>query len=275
MTIKPMNTFHCPLDGEPLEHFDRQLKCSHGHCFDIAKRGYCNLLPAQFKRSKEPGDSKAMIEARHRFLEHGFYRLLAQSLADMSSTIESPYLLDAGCGEGYYLRQLESFKPNITWNCCGLDISKPAIDAAAKYHKNCSWMVASNANIPLPDASVDVLWCVFGFPHLEEFLRVLKPGGRLIQVDAGTNHLLELRKIIYPNIKQKPTAAMFDDHRFTNGRNEEIDFSIDLERAHLADLLLMTPHLFRANAERREQALSLEHLKCQAHMLIRELIKEP
>ena len=30
----------------------------NGHCFDIAKEGYVNLLPANKKHSDNPGDSK-------------------------------------------------------------------------------------------------------------------------------------------------------------------------------------------------------------------------
>jgi 23S rRNA (guanine745-N1)-methyltransferase len=214
-----------------------------------------------------------MVEARHRFLSAGFYHALAELLASMSAVKPEVALLDAGCGEGYYLRQLQELSPHITWQASGLDISKPAIDHAAKHHKGCCWMVASNAKIPLPDESVDVLWCVFGFPQGDEFVRVLKPGGRLIQVDAGSEHLMELREVIYPEVKIKQPPALIDHPSLSAGRRECIQEVMSLDQQNIADLMLMTPHLFKANKVGRDKALSLSRLECRTHMVLRELIK--
>lgn len=110
--------------------------------------------------------------------------------------------LDAGCGEGYYLRQLAAPGPDERpLALIGVDISKWAVLAAAKQDKRMAWVVGSNANLPLLSASVDRVLCMFGFPVYAEFARVLKPGGQLIQIDAGPAHLRELREIIYPVLK--------------------------------------------------------------------------
>ena len=94
-------------------------------------------------------------------------------------TGEQRALPDAGCGEGYYLRHIidgaEQVSTDVT--VAALDISKWAVQAAAKQDKRISWLVASNNSIPLADHSVDTLLCVFGFPVSAEFKRVLKPGG--------------------------------------------------------------------------------------------------
>src|SRR5690554_7060145 len=50
------------------------LICPNRHSFDIARQGYVNLLPVQQKRSRHPGDSKAMVVARSRFLNSGIYQ---------------------------------------------------------------------------------------------------------------------------------------------------------------------------------------------------------
>lgn len=275
MKRTPNTQLICPLDGDPLERCDAQLTCQHGHSFDIAKRGYYNLLPSQFKRSKAPGDSKEMIEARHRFLSTGFYHTLAERLASFSAVQPKVSLLDAGCGEGYYVRQLQELSPHITWQVSGLDISKPAIDHAAKHNKTYCWVVASNANMPFPDESVDVLWCIFGFPQGDEFIRVLKPGGRLIQVDAGSEHLMELREVIYPEVKVKQPPSMMNSPLLSAGRNECIQEVMTLDKQNIADLMLMTPHLFKANKQGRERALNLNTLECRSHIILRELIKTP
>ena len=57
----------CPLCRKPLVNENvSSLTCSSGHCYDLAREGYVNLLLVNRKHSQEPGDSKAMIAARAR-----------------------------------------------------------------------------------------------------------------------------------------------------------------------------------------------------------------
>jgi 23S rRNA (guanine745-N1)-methyltransferase len=79
---QPLTDFICPLDGKPLSLNERSWHCDNNHSYDVAKQGYVNLLPVQNKRSKDPGDSKAMVQARREFLEQGHYQPLAQALAN-------------------------------------------------------------------------------------------------------------------------------------------------------------------------------------------------
>jgi 23S rRNA (guanine745-N1)-methyltransferase len=46
--LSPSN-LACPLDDTPLTKTDKQLSFSNGHSLDIAKQGYVNLFPVQFK----------------------------------------------------------------------------------------------------------------------------------------------------------------------------------------------------------------------------------
>ena len=108
--IIPFPALACPLDKSPLENQGASWRCAAGHSFDIASQGYIHLLPVQNKRSRDPGDSKEMIAARRRFREAGVYQPIAQAVAEATLTglspASTPGCLDAGCGEGYYLRQL-------------------------------------------------------------------------------------------------------------------------------------------------------------------------
>ena len=268
MNVTPFLALNCPLDGTPLRRSDASWRCSVGHCFDAAAQGYTNLLPVQNKRPRDPGDSKEMVAGRRRFLESGAYQPIAAAvsqavLADLPPG--SLACLDAGCGEGYYLRQLadaaERSSEQQTLALLGLDISKWAVISAAKRDKRSNWIVGSNANLPVPTAALDRVLCMVGFPVYAEFARVLKTGGLLLQVDAGPDHLRELRETIYPTLKAERTTPTAIPDGFTPDTTESIRYSLDLVgQAQIADLLAMTPHLYRATAEGRAKAAALTAL---------------
>jgi 23S rRNA (guanine745-N1)-methyltransferase len=266
MSITPFQALACPLDGTPLRCIGSAWTCASGHSFDIASQGYTNLLPVQHKRSRDPGDSKEMVAARRRFLTAGFYHPIATTvsravLADLPADARIS-CLDAGCGEGYYLRQLAAaVGDEQTLALLGLDISKWAVLSAAKQDRRPNWVVGTNANLPVLPGTLDRVLCLFGFPVYGEFARVLKPGGLLVQVDAGPDHLRELREIIYPSLKPERPADLQTPVGFSRLPTEALRFSIDLTSAgQIADLLAMTPHLFRASAEGRAQAAALTAL---------------
>lgn len=266
MSITPFQALACPLDGTPLHCNGSAWRCASGHSFDIASQGHINLLPVQHKRSRDPGDSKEMVAARRRFLTAGFYQPIADAVSQAVLTDLPPNVkiscLDAGCGEGYYLRQLAAAPGDgQTLALLGLDISKWAVLSAAKQDRRPNWVVGSNANLPVLSGTLDRVLCLFGFPVYPEFARVLKPGGQLVQVDAGPDHLRELREIIYPSLKPERTAEMPTPAGFRRLPTETLRFSIDLtSAAQIADLLAMTPHLYRAKAEGRAAAAALTAL---------------
>jgi len=274
MSITPFQALACPLDGEPLHVAGNTWRCAAGHSFDIAKQGYVNLLPVQQKRSHDPGDSKAMVAARQRFLDAGHYQPIAEAVsnavlshAEVQAVGNPPFsCLDAGCGEGYYLRQLvDAATDTQPLSLMGLDISKWAVLAAAKQDAKqmplSSWVVGSNAHLPVQAGRMDSVMCMFGFPVYSEFMRVLKQGGMLLQVEAGPDHLRELREIIYPTLKPERPNAEKVAEGFVHHRTDSLRYPLALTGAdQIADLLAMTPHLYRASAEGRARAAALEAL---------------
>ncbi|MDP3517509.1 MAG: methyltransferase domain-containing protein [Pseudohongiella sp.] len=266
----------CPMDGLPLTRHAGCWHCPTGHSFDIARQGYINLLPVQNKRSKDPGDSKEMVLARHEFLSAGFYQPIADAVSDLVSACtpadNAVSILDAGCGEGYYLRELKKnalASNGSRLHLTGLDISKWAVMAAARQDKTSEWIVGSNANLPLLPATQDVVLCLFGFPVYAEFARVLKQNGVLIKVDAGADHLLELREVIYPSIK---IASQTPDTPpgFTLLEQRSLRYTIDItSQEQIARLLAMTPHLYRTNAEGRARAAALNELSVTVDVQIK------
>ena len=72
MKFRHSDLLRCPMDQQALREDGGRLCCDNGHSFDIARQGYVNLLGARDKRSRDPGDSKAMVSARRDFLEQRF-----------------------------------------------------------------------------------------------------------------------------------------------------------------------------------------------------------
>lgn len=249
----------CPFDHEPLLEHPGSLRCLNGHSFDIAREGYVNLLPVQYKKTKDPGDSKLMVQARHAFLSAGFYDPIAEALnricLDLSKSRDEPlHILDAGCGEGFYLRRLGHALQNLgkKSELIGLDISKPAIQKAAKTDRSIAWLVASGKQPPLAPQSLHLILCLFGFCFYEDFAALLKPGGYLVRIDAGPEHLIELRERIYPELKPAKVFDYSEAERAGMQRiaDQSVSFKLPkLNEEALFQLLAMTPHLYRANKE--------------------------
>ncbi len=280
MTITPFEALACPMDGNPLQRSGSTWRCDAGHSFDIARQGYVHLLPVQNKRSRDPGDSREMVAARARFLNAGYYQPVAEAVS-RAVFAELPAdrvanCLDAGCGEGYYLRQLaQAAGAGRRLALLGLDISKWAVRVAANADKRSTWVVASNAGLPVLGQSVDRLLCLFGFPVYPEFARVLKPGGELLQVDAGPLHLQELREIIYPTLKPARREAAPAAEGFRRLSVESLTFPLQLDNAQaIADLLTMTPHLYRASVEGRARAMALSALSLTADLRFTRLVRD-
>ena len=256
----------CPIDGSPLLFVNNALSCANGHQYDIGKPGYANLLSAQHKRSKAPGDSKEMVNARTAFLSEGFYDPIAQHLADAISAQHQSELtlVDAGCGDGYYPEKIDSLT-DTQLHLIGFDISKWAIQRAARRCQG-TWLVASNKRIPLADNSADVVLDMFGFPDFDSFARILKPGGKLICVTPAKSHLIELREIIYPTVKQTRERQYPDS--FSRDTRTKLSYEVMLDKAALENLLAMTPHFYRAPKEGLAHVATLERLNITVDVMV-------
>ena len=68
---RTMVTLLCTVHGcrRPLLPAGRRVACRRGHSFDVARRGYLNLLQPQDRRARRPGDTAGVLAARRRFLE--------------------------------------------------------------------------------------------------------------------------------------------------------------------------------------------------------------
>ena len=279
MTFVLHQALCCPIDAAPLVIDELSLVCEHGHRFDVARQGYVNLLGPKDKRSKDPGDSKEMVSARAAFLNAEFYRPLADACLDVTLGYYSMVadgritLMDAGCGDGYYLHHVQENLPKDLRNrisLVGFDISKWAVQQSARRCDG-TWFVGSNRHIPMTDASVDLVFDMFGFPDYSSFRRILAPQGRLVRVTPGNRHLIQLREIIYPNIKPRSERTEYPE-TVKVVSEKRITYEIILGSEDLKYLMLMTPHMFRSTPERRQQALNHDELSLTVDVVVEELI---
>lgn len=247
----------CPLCQGALTALDNGVACPAGHRFDRARQGYLNLLPVQHKKSRDPGDNAAMVEARRRFLDGGHYAPLARRLAELAAERQPGRWLDIGCGEGYYTAQLADALPEA--DGYALDISREAVKRACRRTPSLTWLVASMARVPLADASCQLLASVFSPLDWQEAQRLLAPSGGLLRMGPTRGHLMQLRERIYDEVRD------YDDQKhlalipagMALAHSETLEYTLHLDSAEArADLLAMTPHGWRASAERRAAVIA-------------------
>lgn len=254
----------CPVCKQPLVWQLTAWRCDKQHSFDRAKEGYVNLLKVQDKNSKDPGDNKDMVMARRAFLEQDHYLPLATKVADLlqdccsQSEHDIPLsLFDAGCGEGYYLAKIKQQLAlnGLTVNASGSDISKSAMQKAAKKHPDIQYAVASSFNLPLANHSQDVLIQVFAPSSAAEIQRVLKDKGWWLSVTPAPEHLFELKQQVYDQAQKHETTSTVPEG-FSLVSQTRLSFEMHLSTLEQRqNLLMMTPFYWTVSEEKKQLLL--------------------
>jgi len=270
--------FACPACGEPLPRVDRTFRCVNGHAFDVAKEGYVNLLLAQHRRSKDPGYSKEMIAGRRQFFEAGHYRPLADGVADViiSSLPDIPerVVLDAGCGEGYYLRRLRARLADQRQDAgtilTGLDISKHGIRVAARRDPLGLYAVASSYRMPVLPSRIDVLLTHFSPLSGEDFRRVVAPGGVMLVGGPGEGHLFSFKELLYDTpAHHEPADTLAHIPGFEPIGTHRIQYKLALRGpGQVANLLLMTPFYWSVDQETQARLAHLDALDTEVDVVV-------
>lgn len=253
---------------QPLLREERRLTCANGHSFDLARSGYVNLLQPHDRRSRTPGDTAEAVAARRRFLDRGFADPLVAAIVDALPLRAGDTLLDAGCGEGHHLG---AFRRAYGIEAHGVDISVPAIEAAAKRYRDCTWVVA-NADrfLPWADHSFTAVTSITGRLTPAGFRRVLARDGALLVVIPGPDDLVELREVAQGERLERDrverTVAMFAEH-FTLERTSHVAHRVRLDRQALLDVMSSSYRGLRTRERQR-----LEGLEAMDVTLSRDLL---
>lgn len=276
---KSMAEYICPVCGEKLIREQNSYACLNRHNFDVAKEGYVNLASCKKGVSALSGDSKQMCLDRRDFLEQGFYEPLAKKLSEIAYNScrdkNDAFVLDAGCGEGYYLRNVRDYlcRNNVTCTYAGIDLAKEGIKLAAKREKtaeNCkiSFCVAGIFDLPFADGTADVIISVFAPVADAEFYRVLKKSGILVIACPAEKHLYGLKQSVYETAREN-TEKIPDYDGFNLVHTERLIYEIDVKKPYISKLFGMTPYYWKSSEKTQNAVNELEELHTPCDFLIK------
>ncbi|MBQ8313473.1 MAG: methyltransferase domain-containing protein [Clostridia bacterium] len=181
-----LNALRCPVCGGSLMRVGDDFACEKWHRVNVNRKGCLNFLSA-------PVDScydAALFQARRRVFASDCYREVADALEAMLPP-GAQRLLDAGCGDGWYLNAL--LQKHADWQGAGVDISRDAILQATDQPCTALWCVGDLRKLPFRSGAFTAILDVLTPASYEEFRRVLAPGGLLLKVYPGSEYLREIR----------------------------------------------------------------------------------
>lgn len=262
--------FVCPKCGEAMTEDGRIAVCKNKHSYDKSREGYVNLLLTS--RGGTHGDNREMVLARRRFLARGYYRPLADKVAEavLRVTPRCGTLLDAGSGEGYYTdiaEQALTIRDGES-SVHAFDISKEAVREVSKKNKRINLAVAGSYAMPLADGSVCTVMNTFSPLAREEVHRVLREDGAFVMAVPGEEHLYDLKEILYDT----PYKNTYKDpalEGFELLSEERIKYRFNMEsREEIMDLFMMTPYAYRTPKESRGRLIEMPSLECTADFIL-------
>ena len=115
---------------------------------------------------------------------------------------------------------------------------------AAKALPSARYAVASSFHQPVRTGWADVLLNCFSPFAQEEFLRVLRPGGRLIYAVPGAEHLFQMKAVLYEKPYRNPVQEV-EYPGFEAIGEREVSGSITVPAGQLEALFAMTPYYWK------------------------------
>ena len=176
----------CPVCGGDMTRVGEDFACEKKHRVNVNRKGCLNFLSA-------PVDScydSALFQARRRVFGAGCYQPVADALEAMLP-LGAHRLLDAGCGDGWYLNAL--LERHDDWQGAGVDISRDAILQATDQPCTALWCVGDLRRLPFRDGAFTAVLDVLTPANYDEFRRVLATDGLLLKVYPGSEYLREIR----------------------------------------------------------------------------------
>ena len=209
----------------------------------MARQGYVNFVPGQ----KETFYRRELFESRAKVFEAGVYEPVVRALSEALEQYvpeDNPAVLDAGCGEGYYIR---SVCPGRQMARAGFDLSKDAVRLAARGEKTASFFVADLKHIPVRDHVCDAVLDIFTPASYAEFGRVLKRDGVLVKLAPRSGYLRQLRELAGDALRRREYDGG-DVERYAQQHMDMLDqrtitYTLPVTQETAQHLARMTPML--------------------------------
>lgn len=259
--FEQITLFRCPVCGAAFSRADNSLRCANGHTFDPARKGYVHFLP----NANPSKYDAALFEARRRILSFGFYDAVIDAIRTAIPS-DAAVFLDAGCGDGTFTKRLCEGRTAI-----GLDLSKDAIQLAARGGGPILWTVGDLTRLPVADNSVDVILNLFSPAHYDEFRRVLKQNGRLLKLVPQSGYLQEIRALAADRLKhgeyRNDAVVRHLAEQFHLIDQKRITEQTAITEEQARDFLAMTPLTFGIDTESLD-ATQLQTVTIDVELLI-------
>ena len=298
-------SLRCPNCGALLAPAEQALSCANGHSFDVARQGYV-ALPAPGRRTAA-GDSAGMVAARETFLGAGHYAPITAAVSAAARAVmgratgSGRCVVDLGAGTGHNLAALLEELPGRLG--IALDASRAALRRAARAHPRIAAVACDVwVELPLQDATADLVVDVFAPRNGPEIARVLAPGGALIVVTPTERHLHQLvaslgmlgvqadkQARLHSDLSPHLEAANRhecrldtpmrdrDDTRGEHPGRGEVDFDMTLGHADVQALVAMGPSAHHLDVEevRRRVALLPPEIAVTGSVIVETFTRHP
>ena len=120
----------------------------------------------------------------------------------------------------------------------------------------------------MANGSIGLLCSLFAVTLPEEFHRCLRKNGLFFQVLAAQDHLLGLKRIIYPELKLREKDSVPELSGFALVRSVPIRFDFTVEGEQVLNLLSMTPHVYRISKAGADALRATERLSDTASCVL-------
>ncbi len=249
LAAEALGCLACPSCGQPLNRRGNDFACERGHRVNVNRKGCLNVLSSQVDSCYDAD----LFAARRRVFDAGCYDAVAEAIESLLPP-GPQRILDAGCGDGWYLNTLLSRHED--WCGAGVDISRDAIFQATNLPCTALWCVGDLRRLSFADGSFTAVLDVLTPANYEEFRRVLADDGLLIKVYPGSNYLKELRAArgLAPYEEGQVDAYLREKARITGERRVTVTHAVSDELWR--DFVWMTPLMQDLSpAEKNEIAL--------------------
>ena len=234
MATQGLDCLQCTVCGGKMVATEAGFSCPKGHGVNLNKKGCLNLLSQRVETYYDTD----LFQARQRVFEAGCYLPVVEAIESLLPTGEQR-LLDAGCGEGWYLKTLLERHP--TWQGAGVDLSREAIWAATNWPCTALWCVADLRRLPFAEESFTCVLDVLTPANYEEFARVLQKGGLLIKVYPGRDYLKEIRAARGMPLYEEGQVDAYLQQKTQLLRRERVTIAQPVDANLWRDFVWMTP----------------------------------